>query len=299
MFDRPVWALDGRDWPNREASRFAAAGGISWHVQVMGSGPVLLLAHGTAAASHSWRDLMPMLAQHFTVVAPDLPGHGFTKAPPTRDLTLEGMARLLGTLTAELGLPPAVAVGHSAGAAILIKMCLDKSIAPNLLVSLNGALVPFGGRAGQVFSPLAKLLALNPFVPQLVAWRAGGQDAIERLINNTGSELDARGAELYSRLIRRSGHVSSVIKMMANWDLAGLERRLSAFTVPTVLAVGEADLAVPPSQARALALKLAEAELVSFPGLGHLAHEEAPGETADLIVDRARKAGIFEPAEAV
>ena len=61
----PNWERDGRDWPNREASRFVHAAGLRWHVQVMGSGPVVLLLHGTGAATHSWRDLMPKLAERW------------------------------------------------------------------------------------------------------------------------------------------------------------------------------------------------------------------------------------------
>ena len=76
----PRWTHEGRDWPNATASRFVAAGGVKWHVQVMGQGPVALLLHGTGSATHSWRDLAPLLARDFTVVAPDLPGHGFTSA---------------------------------------------------------------------------------------------------------------------------------------------------------------------------------------------------------------------------
>ncbi len=45
--DRPAFARAGRDWPNREASRFVTAGGLTWHVQEAGEGPVLLLVHGT------------------------------------------------------------------------------------------------------------------------------------------------------------------------------------------------------------------------------------------------------------
>ncbi|MFZ4410973.1 MAG: alpha/beta fold hydrolase, partial [Paracraurococcus sp.] len=80
------------DWPNRPTSRLVAAGGLRWHVQVAGTGPVLLLVHGTGAATHSWRDLLPLLARHFTVVAPDLPGHGFTERPRAEGLSLPGMA---------------------------------------------------------------------------------------------------------------------------------------------------------------------------------------------------------------
>ena len=114
---------------------------MRWHVQVMGSGPPLLLLHGTGAATHSWRDLMPMLAQDFTVIAPDLPGHGFTETPGGDGLSLRGMARELAALLGALGLQPALAVGHSAGAAIAIRMRLDGR--------LDGRLGGSGGRGRQ------------------------------------------------------------------------------------------------------------------------------------------------------
>ena len=131
-------------------------------------GPALLLLHGTGAATHSWRGLLPLLAQHFSVVAPDLPGHGFTQSPPPHRLSLPGMAADLGALLRKLDVKPEIVVGHSAGAAILARMCLDGRIAPRLLVSLNGAFMPFGGVANHLFSPLAKLLVMNPLVPRAV-----------------------------------------------------------------------------------------------------------------------------------
>ena len=93
------WAKDGADWPNRQYSRFVEAAGMRWHVQVMGQGPALLLLHGTGAATHSWRDVMPKLAGHYTVVAIDLPGHAFTqRLDHARNLT----ARSEGSLRLEL-----------------------------------------------------------------------------------------------------------------------------------------------------------------------------------------------------
>ena len=209
LSDRPSWQRDGRDWPNREASRFVRVDHYYWHVQKLGQGPVLLLVHGTGAATHSWRDLLPMLAQHFTVVAVDLPGHGFSDMPSHRSLSLPGMARALGDLMQTLELEPAVAVGHSAGVAILVRMCLDGRIAPDGLISLNGALMPLRGVPGQVFSPVAKLLVSCPMVPQLVAWRASGENVVERLLNDTGSILDAGGLDFYRRLMQSPGHVAA------------------------------------------------------------------------------------------
>ena len=96
--ERLDFARDGADWPNRETSRFIEAGGLNWHVQVMGQGPDLLLLHGTGGATHSWRALAPLLAKHFHVVAPDLPGHGFTTARRAPDLSLPGMAASIAAL---------------------------------------------------------------------------------------------------------------------------------------------------------------------------------------------------------
>eukprot|EP01035_Chromulina_nebulosa_P062926 gene62926-86075_t len=107
--DAPSWENDGRDWPNRIASRFLRAGGMRWHVQVMGTGPALLLVHGTGAATHSWRDLAPILAERFTVIAPDLPGHGFSDCPPAHLLSLpamaQGLASLLGVKNIDRDMP--------------------------------------------------------------------------------------------------------------------------------------------------------------------------------------------------
>src|ERR1700760_1039589 len=167
MGARLSWNADGRDWPNRKVSRFVNAAGYRWHVQVMGEGPVALLAHGTGAATHSWRTLMPLLARHFTVVAPDLPGHGFTEMPSAHRLSLISMARDLAMLCKTLGVMPQLAIGHSAGAAILTRMSLDRLIDPKLIVSLNGAFLPFGGIAAMLLSPLAKAMTFNPFLPRM------------------------------------------------------------------------------------------------------------------------------------
>ena len=91
---------------------------------------MLLLLHGTGASTHSFRDLLEPLAERYTVVIPDLPGHGFTANPPASSYTLPGMARVGVALLHTLGLHPDLVLGHSAGAAILIRMALDHHITP-------------------------------------------------------------------------------------------------------------------------------------------------------------------------
>ncbi len=288
----PSWELEGRDWPNRAFSRFVSAGGLRWHVQRMGQGPVLLLIHGTGAATHSWRDLATLLASHFTLVAPDLPGHGFTQTPSARGLSLPGMARSLEALLEELETPPDLVLGHSAGAAILARMCLDAAIAPRALISINGALLPLRGLAGHWFSPAAKLLAANPLIPRLFSWQAQSPRAVERLVDSTGSRLDPRGVELYRRLISTPGHVSATIGMMANWDLELMARELPRLQIPLVLVAAEGDLTVRPAEAERVRGLLPDAETILLAGLGHLAHEERPSLVASLVLSIAARYGV-------
>lgn len=288
MADRPDWALDGRDWPNREHSRFVDAGGLRWHVQRAGRGPVLLLIHGTGAGTHSWRALLPLLAQDFDVIAPDLPGHAFTQAPPPAGYALPAMAAAVGALLRVLGAAPALVVGHSAGAAIGARLCLDRHAAPRALVSLNGAWLPFGGLAGPWFSTVARVMAALPVLPRVFAWGAGDPARVRHLVEQTGSRIDDAGLALYRRLIRYPGHADAALQMMARWDLAPLQRELPRLRPALTLVVGENDLAVPPSQADQVRALLPQAVVVRLPGLGHLAHEEAPQQVAALILAAAR-----------
>ncbi|NJA90157.1 alpha/beta fold hydrolase [Rhodocyclus tenuis] len=296
MSDRLDWAEAGRDWPNRAASRFVSAAGMRWHVQQMGAGPLLLLVHGTGASTHSWRALAPLLAQNFSVLALDLPGHGFTGLPAHARLSLPFIANALAELLGTLGASPRVVVGHSAGAAILARMCLDRRIAPQALISLNGALLPLTGVPGHLYLPMARLFAALPLMPRFVAWRARNPALLAQLLASTGSHIDADGERCYGTLVRNAGHVAAAIGMMANWDLSVLEEDLPSLPTPLTLVVGSADRTVPPAQAERVAARLRQASVRRLPDLGHLAHEEDPQGVAALIVDVARAAGVLPPS---
>ncbi len=293
MSERLLWERDGTDWPNRAASRFVTAAGIAWHVQIMGEGPVLLLVHGTGASTHSWRDLMPRLAQDFSVIAIDLPAHGFTAPPERRRMSLPGMAQDLAALLKVLDVTPEFVVGHSAGAAILARMCLDGLIAPAVLVSLNGAILPLVAMPEELFGPAARALVACKLVPRLFAWQSGSPRALQRLIDSTGSKLDDRGTALYRRLASNPGHVGAALDMMANWGLRALERDLPRLKIPLVLVAAANDRTVPPGEAQRVRRLVPGARLLSVPGLGHLAHEEDPAAFAGLIRAAATEAGVL------
>ena len=300
MVQRLQWEQDGSNWPHRAHSRFVRAAHMQWHVQqfdsLLADAPTALLIHGTGSSTHSWRGLVPLLTPHFSLLAVDLPGHAFTDMPPggatSQQLSLPGMAGALGELLKVLAVSPALVIGHSAGAAIGIRMCLDGLIAPQLLVSINGALLPLGGLAGQVFSPVAKVMSALPFVPKFFSWQATSPAVVQKLIASTGSQLDDEGMALYAQLVRNPGHAAGALGMMANWDLPQLERDLPRLKTPLSLIVGSNDQTVSPRQAarlRALWPAASASEqptLTTLEGLGHLAHEERPDAVVSIVLEQ-------------
>ena len=286
--DRLQWEIDGRDWPNRNNSRFVNAAGLRWHVQQFGSAPddvpVIVLLHGTGSSSHSWRDVAPLLAKRFSVIVMDLPGHAFTTMPPNAEQSLPGMARNVAALLHELKISPTLITGHSAGAAVAARMILDQSISPAALVSLNGAFIAFGGLAGQFFSPVARFLAAGSIASRFFAWQAKDAAIVQKLIRGTGSTLDEVGVDFYARVVSSPAHVSAALAMMAHWDLEPLERALPQLTLPVWMVAAENDVTVPASQAALVARRLSQSRQVLWPMLGHLAHEESPAQCAALLM---------------
>lgn len=280
------WPADAATWPHHEASRFVESRPHGWHVQEMGDGPLILLIHGAGGATQSWRGVMPELARTHRVVAVDLPGQGFTRMGTRSRSGLDPLAEDLARLAEAEGWEPAAIVGHSAGAAIALRLWQAGLSPRGRVIGINPALAHFEGVAGWLFPAMAKTIALNPFAPGVIAatsTRAG----IGRLLAATGSDLDDEGRALYYRLGSDPAHVDGTITMMSQWNLARLIDDLPRIEAPTTFLVGDRDVAVPPRVAHEAAERLPNAEVVSLGPLGHLAHEEDPGRVAGIIRDLA------------
>lgn len=270
------WHREGLIWPHREASAFITIGNRRWHVQTMGSGPPLLLLHGTGASVHSWRGLMPLLAETHTVIAPDLPRHAFTTGHDAYAMSLPAMAREVARLLDTLEARPTAIIGHSAGAAIALQLALDHGYA-GPIIGLNAALRPFPGALAQIFPALAKTLFVNPLVPRIFTGSIDLVGGAERFLwRSTHSRIDREGLACYRTLLKHPGHAGGALAMMANWDLPTLRTRMAEARNRVLLIHGTNDPAILPDWARDAQGWLPDARLELLPGLGHLAHEEAP-----------------------
>ncbi len=307
MMSQPLnWDRDGADWPLRQHSRFITIGHLRWHIQRLGpprdscgpgqQPPRIWLLHGTGASTHTWRDLAPILAQHREVISIDLPGHAFTRGATDADLSLPGMAQALIALHEAIG-PPGrnpsqdCWVGHSAGAAIALKVLHLRPEIVSAAVCLNGALLPWGGKAASVFMPLARALATHPLSSRFFIWSAQRAGTVDALLKDTGSSIDDRGRDLYERLAANEAHLRSVLRMMANWELEPFARELPLLPGDRIALISSAqDTTVPPSVSARAARLMAGSRLVSLPRWGHLGHEEAPAEWASLILQACGEA---------
>lgn len=277
------WNREGLIWPHRSASRFVTAGRARWHVQRMGEGPPLLLLHGTGASVHSWRGLMPLLAERHEVIACDLPRHAFTSGHDAYAMSLPAMAAEVAGLLEALDVEPAAIIGHSAGAAVALQLSLAHGHA-GPVVGLGAALRPFPGPFAQIFPAVAKALFVNPLVPRFFAGSIDLVGGAERFLwRSTHSRIEPEGLACYRTLLKHPGHAGGALAMMANWDLPGLRARMGEVANPVLLVHGANDPAIPADWARDAQGWLPDARLEVLPGLGHLAHEEAPREVAARI----------------
>jgi magnesium chelatase accessory protein len=293
MTTKPDWNTDGADWPHRAHSRFITAGGLRWHVQVMGDGPAALLLHGTGAASHSWAPLADQLAARFRLVIPDLPGHGFTETPPPAGLSLPGMAAAVQALTVALALPPALVVGHSAGAAVMLRLALDGAVAPRALVGISPALwLPDDPKRHPRSPVLARLVASAPVASLAAGWFRSTART-ERFFRHYKAGVPAKLVPWYERLLRNPGHVQAVLTMMGNWDVPPLVRELGRLQIPALFLTGDRDPWFPPVDVARAANRLPRAEAAVVAGAAHVAHEERPGDAARLILAFAERSGVF------
>ena len=270
------------NWPHRAASRHIASRPHLWHVQVMGDGPLLLLLHGAGGATHSWRHLMPILAASYKVVALDLPGQGFTRLGARGRCGVDAMAADIVALCDDQGWHPAAIIGHSAGAAVALRMAELRP--PVVVIGINAALGSFDGTAGWLFPFMAKMLSITPMVPQIFSKLSGTPARVKTLLASTGSDIGADGEAQYLTLIRMAGHVDGTLTMMAQWQLDGLLSRLPAQQAACLLITSDGDKAVPPSVSINAVGKIPQAMHVAIPGFGHLVHEEAAMTVSDIIL---------------
>jgi len=255
-----------------------------------GSGPLLVLIHGIAENSATWREVLPGLAERYTVVAPDLLGHG-DSAKPRTDYSLGAYASAIRDLLGVLGFERGTIVGHSLGGGVAMqfayqfperceRMVLVSSggLGHDLHLLLRAAALPgaewvlrllCGSRLCDAVDGLARFLGR-------AGLRAGPDlDEIWRSFVSL-SDPDARQAFIHT--------VQSVIDIRGQRVSAG-DRLYLAAELPTMIIWGEHDPLIPVAHAYSAHERIRGSRLEIFANAGHFPHRSDPRRFVAVLVD--------------
>jgi pimeloyl-ACP methyl ester carboxylesterase len=255
-----------------------------------GSGPVIVLIHGMAGSSATWRHVMPALAEHFTVVAPDLVGHGASEKP-RGDYSLGAFASGLRDLLLALGHERATLVGQSLGGGVAMQFAYQFPERCDRLV-----LVSSGGLGDEV-NVLLRLLALpgsdlllavgcNRWIHDagatVVGWlgRIGlhpGRNVTE-VWDSYGSLAEADTRTAFTHTLR------SVVDV-GGQRVSAADRLYLASEVPTLIVWGDHDRIIPVEQGRATHELIPGSRLEIFEGTGHFPHCDHPDRFCEVLTD--------------
>lgn len=247
----------------------------------MGEGPPLLLVHGITSSSRTWKSVMPRLAERYTVIAPDLLGHG-RSAKPHGDYSLGAYASGIRDLLVTLDVPKATVVGHSLGGGIAMQFAYQFPERISRLV-----LVDTGGIAREV-NPALRAAALPGAEYVLpVLFSPTLHDAglkVRNLLAGIGlrGSADVEGvAEGFASLTEADARraflstVRSVIEPTGQ-RVSAADRLYLTREIPSMIVWGDRDRIIPVSHADLAHELMPGSRLEIFPGAGHFPFNDDP-----------------------
>lgn len=254
-----------------------------------GDGEVLLLIHGMAGSSETWRSVIPRLSKKFRIVAPDLLGHG-QSAKPRTDYSLGAFAVWLRDFLDELGVSQATVVGHSLGGGVAMQFVYQHpDYAERLILISSGGLGPDVGWVLRLLSAPGAELVL-PIIAPTPVLSVGNK--LRSLLRSAGIQ-SPRGAEMwsaYSSLSDGQTRQSFLRTLRSVVDYRGqavsaLNRLSLREDLPVMAIWGERDGIIPVDHAYAAHEARTDARLEILPDVGHFAQVEAPDQVVELIED--------------
>lgn len=254
-----------------------------------GSGEVLLLLHGMAGSSQTWRSVIKPLSRRFRVIAPDLPGHG-ESTKQRSDYSLGAFAVLLRDLLDELGVTRATIIGHSLGGGVAMQFLYQHpDYAQRLILIGSGGLGPDVGLTLRLLSAPGAELIMPIIAPRQVltagdrvwSWlRKAGIEAPrgEEIWRSYSTFSDAPTRQAFLRTLR------SVVDYRGQ-AVSALNRLNTKTELPIMAIWGEKDAIIPVKHAYAAQQARPDIRLEVLAGVGHFPQVERPAEVVELIED--------------
>ena len=258
-----------------------------------GDGPVLLLLHGLGCDHTTWSPVIDTLARRYTVIAPDLLGHGRSDKPRA-DYSVGGYANGMRDLLTVLGIDKVTVAGHSFGGGVAMQFAYQFPERTERLI-----LVASGGLGPQV-SPLIRAVSTPGFHPAMglltlpgVRHAAGmGLRTLARVPSPWTRDLD-EVAEIYDSFRDPAARhaIRHVVKAVVDWRgqiVSMADRAYLTQEMPMAVVWGEDDRVIPVSHAESAAELAPGARVRVIPNAGHFPHKDHPQRFARIVHDFVR-----------
>jgi pimeloyl-ACP methyl ester carboxylesterase len=268
-------------------SRFTEVDGVRLHYQEAGdpNAPPMILIHGFAASNLVWSKVFLEFAEAgYRVIAPDLPGYGYSAKPRHLDYTIANQAEMVVRFLKQLEIDRAVFVGSSYGAAIAATIALDH---PELVQKLVMVGAVNNNRPTRYL--LMRLFG-SPIIgdilsPLLVGSRRLLRRRMKRVYDRHSWVLDERRVDARHLPLRTRGAHRAIIRTVRRWDAERVSREAHLLTQPTLLIWGDTDREVPLQDGERLHAAIPGSRLLVVRECGHLPHEEYPQAFVDVVLD--------------
>jgi pimeloyl-ACP methyl ester carboxylesterase len=269
------------------SSQSAEVAGIKLHYLKAGHGPAVILLHGYTQTSRMWRPIMPVLAEKFTVIAPDLPGIGDSEIPKA-GLDMKSAAVSIHGLVKSLGIEKARVVGHDIGLMVAYAYAAQFPQETEKLVVMDAFLPGVAGWEDVYNNPAIWHFRFNGATPEALV-RGRERIYFEHFWNNFAADktqsLPEADRFAYAAAYARPGRMHAGWEYFVSFQQAAkdfAELAKSKLTMP-VLAIG-GDKANGSVLGEQMKLVATDATMVVLQGCGHWVMEEKPKETIEALI---------------
>ena len=239
--------------------------------------PPILLVHGFTHSLETWDGWAAQLKDDYRVIRYDLLGHGLTGPDPLKRYAPSERALFLGEILKALEIESAIIVGNSLGGLAAWRYAADAPDHVAALVLISPGAYPLNGVSDE---PAEIPAAMKAY---LLAAPEAGVRASAELIYGDDNKITQSRLTTMRDMIRREGNGAALINSLEEFTLPDPTEALARITAPTLILWGEDDILIPVDQGREIEKTIPGANLITYPGVGHAAQEEAPEETVEDV----------------
>jgi len=283
---------------NPECSWFTTVSGVRIHYQEAGDeeAPVVILIHGFISSSLIWSHiLLPLASAGFRVIAPDLPGYGYSEKPRDLRYTIDEQASAVIGLMERLGIESATIVGASYGGAVAAMIALDYPNRVDKLILVGT--VSNDDAKNKLLLRVSRFPVVGDIVtPLFLGSRWILRKRMQAMYHRMRRPINERMVASRHHLLATANTHRAMIRTARQWSANRIEREASLIRQPTMLVWGDHDDHIPLGHAMRLRDAIPDSRLIVFRNCGHLPPAEYPEKFVEAVTNfcQPKKSELLE-----